>query len=46
MTEFSIDNDETVAYFGKQQKLVGVIGWLYIDEDENVTLESPQEIAW
>ena len=44
MTEFSIDYDESVAYFGKEQKWVGVIGSLRIDEEENVTLEIPREI--
>ena len=45
MAEFSIDYDETVAYFGKALKWVGVIGSLQIDEEENVTLEIPQEIS-
>ena len=43
--EFSIDYDESVAYFGKEQKWVGVIGSLHIDEEENVTLEIPREIT-
>ena len=42
MTEFSIDHDESVAYFGKQKKWVGVVGSLRIDEEENVTLEIPR----
>ena len=46
MTEFSIDYDESVAYSGKEQKWVGVIGSLCIDEEENVTLEIPREIPW
>ena len=46
MTEFSIDSDESVAYFGKEQKWVGVIGSLRIDEEENVTLNIPWKISW
>ena len=46
ITEFSIDYDESVAYFGKQQKWVGVIGSLRIVEEENVTLVIPREIPW
>ena len=46
MTEFSIDYDESVAYFRKEQKWVGVIGSLRIDEEENVTPEIPREIPW
>ena len=46
MTEFSIDYDESVAYFGKEQKWVGVIGSLRIDEEENVTLDIPRDIPW
>ena len=46
MTEFSINYDESVAYFGKEQKWVGVIGSLHIDDEENVTLEIPREIPW
>ena len=46
MTEFSIDYDESVAYFGNEQKWVGVIGSLPIDEEENVTLDIPREIPW
>ena len=44
MTEFSIDYDESVAYFCRQEKWVGVIGSLRIDEEEIVTLEIPREI--
>ena len=44
MTEFSIDYDESVAYFGKQPNWVGVLGSLRIDEEENVILEIPREI--
>ena len=46
MTEFSIDYDESVIYFGKEQKWVGVIGSLRIDEEENITLDMPGEIPW
>ena len=46
MREFSNDYDESVAYFGKEQKWVGFIGSLCIDEEENVTLEIPREIPW
>ena len=46
MTEFAIDYDKSVAYFGKEQKWVGVIGSLLIDEEENVTLDIPREIPW
>ena len=46
MTEFSKDYDESVAYFGKEQKWVGVIGSLRIDEEENVTLNIPRKISW
>ena len=46
MTEFSIDYDESVAYFGKEQKWVGVIGSLRINEEENITLDMPREIPW
>ena len=46
MTEFPIDYDESVAYFGKEQKWVGVIGSLHIDEEENITLDMPREIPW
>ena len=46
MTEFSIDCDESVAYFGKEQKWVGVIRSLRIDEEVNVTLHIPREIPW
>ena len=46
MTEFSIDYNEIVAYFGKKQKWVGGIGSLCIDEIENVTLNIPREIPW
>ena len=46
MTEFSIDHNESVAYFAKQQKLVAVISSLHIDEEENVSLEIPREIRW
>ena len=46
MTEFSIHYDESVAYFGKEQKWVGVIGSLRIDEEENITLDMPREIPW
>ena len=41
-----MDDDESVAYFGKEQKWVGVIGSLRIDEEENVTLDIPREIPW
>ena len=44
MTEFSIDYDESVAYFDKEQKWVGVIGSLRIEEEENITLDMPREI--
>ena len=46
MTMFTIDYDESVEYFGKEQKWVGVIGSLCIDVEENVTLEIPREIPW
>ena len=46
MTEFSIDYDEKLAYFGKEQKWVGVIGSLRIDDEKNVTLDIPREIPW
>ena len=46
MTEFSFDYDEIVAYFGKEQKWVGVIGSLRIDEEENMTQDIPREIPW
>ena len=46
MMEFSIDYDESVAYFANKQKWVGVIGILRIDEEENVTLEIPRKIPW
>ena len=46
MKEFSIDYDESVLYFGKEQKWVSVIGSLCIDEEENVTLEISREIPW
>ena len=46
MTEISIHNNESVAYFGKQQKWVGVISCLSIDKEENVTPEIPREIPW
>lgn len=39
MTEFSIDYDEMIAYFGNEQKWIGIIGSLRMDEEENVTLE-------
>ena len=45
MTEFSIGYDESVAYFGKEQKWVGVIGSLHMNEEENVTLDMPREIS-
>ena len=41
MTEFSIDYDKSVAYFGNEQKWVGVIGILRIDEEENIPLDMP-----
>ena len=44
ITVFAIDYDESVEYFEKEQKWVGVIGSLCIDEEENVTLEIPREI--
>ena len=44
MTEFLIDYNESVEYFGKEQKWVGVISSLRIDEEENETLEIPREI--
>ena len=46
MTEFSINCNESVVYFGTQQKCVGVIGSLHIDVEESVTLEIPREISW
>ena len=46
MMEFSIDYDETVAHCGKEQKWVGVIGSLYRNDEENVTLDLPREIPW
>ena len=46
LTEFSIYYNESVTYFSKEQKWVGVIGSLHIDEEENVTLEIPREIPW
>ena len=46
LTEFSIDYDESVAYLGKEQKWVGIIGSLCIDKEENMTLEIPREIPW
>ena len=46
MTEVSIDYDKSVAYFGNEQKWVGVIGSLCIDEEEIITLDMPREIPW
>ena len=43
MMEFSIHYNKSVAYFDKEQKWVGVIGSLRIDE-ENMTLKIPREI--
>ena len=46
MTVFSIDYAELVAYFGKLQNKVSVIGSLRIDVEKNVTPDIPREIAW
>ena len=46
INEFSIDYNESVTYFGKEQKWVGVISSLHINEEENITLDMPRELPW
>ena len=46
MTEFSIEYDETVAYFSNEQKWVGVIGALRMNDEGDVGLEMPKGIPW
>ena len=44
--ECSIDYDQSVHYFGNEQKWVGVIGSLSIDEEDHINLDMPREIPW
>ena len=46
MTEFSIEYDETVEYFSNEQKWVGVISTLRMNDEGDVGLEMPKDIPW
>ena len=41
--EFTIEYDDSVAYFEKEQKWVGVLGSLRFDDDLNVELDVPKD---
>ena len=46
ITEFSIEYDDTVAYFDREQKWVGVIGTLRMNDEGEMDIEMPKEIPW
>ena len=46
MTEFSIEYDDTVAYFDKEQKWVGAIGTLRMNDEEEMDIQMSREIPW
>ena len=43
-TEFSIECDDTVAYFDKEQKWVGVIGTLRMNDEGDMDIDMPEQL--
>ena len=43
VSEFTIEYDESVAYFGDEQKWVGVLGSLRFDDDLRAELDVPED---
>ena len=50
MSEFTVEYDESVAYFGTDQECIGVLGTLHFDENLggqiNVEVEPLKDVLW
>ena len=46
MSEFTVEYDESVAYFGSDQECIGVLGTLRFDENLGGQINVEVDCAW